>query len=221
MSGPDLENTAMGNNAISGTHVLWDPSNSSQIDPALCRAVEDLLRQHPTGILPIVKAGHPVLRAVTTPYQGQLGDLLPDLLEYMRRTMLDAPGVGLAANQIGLGLALAVVWDPGTDDPDDPRERVAVPHRTILNPRYEAVAAPDSGEVEGRAFYEGCLSVPGYQAVVNRARAVRLIGQDEHGEPLDEVLVGWPARIVQHETDHLGGMLYLDRADLRSLAATE
>src|SRR5690606_17452367 len=71
------------------------------------------------------------------------------------------------------------------------------------------------------AFFEGCLSVPGYQAVVARPTEVRLTGQDEHGRALDEVFSGWPARIVQHETDHLDGTLYLDRAEPRSLSSQQ
>ena len=61
--------------------------------------------------------------------------------------------------------------------------------------------------------------MPGYAAVVARHRGVHLVGHDERGVALDEELVGWPARIVQHETDHLGGTLYVDKADLRTLAA--
>ncbi len=186
-------------------------------DEVLCREVEALLRRHAEGILPIVTAGPPVLRTATVRYAGQLGDLLPDLLEYMRRTMLAAPGVGLAATQIGLGLALAVIHDPGAAQ-DDPRERPALAHRTLINPEYRPACAPDAADLETRAFYEGCLSVPGYQAVVERPRAIRLTGNDEAGGQIDEVLVGWPARIVQHETDHLHGTLYIDKADTRTLA---
>nr|WP_265521004.1 peptide deformylase [Oerskovia sp. JB1-3-2] len=169
------------------------------------------------GVLPIVQAGNPVLRTPSVPYTGQLGDVLEDLLEAMRRTMLAAPGVGLAAPQIGIGLAIAVVQDPGlpVEDPDDERERVPVPYRVLINPRYEAVGT------EQRAFFEGCLSVQGWQAVVNRHRAVRLTGRDELGVEIDEVLTGWPARIVQHETDHLRGELYLDHAELRSLSSND
>lgn len=170
------------------------------------------------GIVPIVQAGHPVLRAVAEPYDGQLdADELTALVELMRRTMHAAPGVGLAAPQIGLSLALAVVEDPGMLDPDveQVRERPRLPFRVLVNPRYEAVGD------ERASFYEGCLSVVGYQAVVARHRSVRLTGLDEAGNALDEVLTGWPARIVQHETDHLGGTLYLDRAELRSLAQTD
>ena len=179
------------------------------------RQVGALLRQGP--VLPIVQAGHPALRQVAEPYDGQLSpELLADLVEAMRVTMLRAPGVGLAAPQVGLSVALAVVQDEGDDEEDgeDPRERTPLPFRVLANPRYEQV-----GE-RLEPFYEGCLSVVGYEAVVARAHRVRLTGQDETGRALDEELTGWPARIVQHETDHLGGVLYVDRADLRTLAST-
>jgi peptide deformylase len=70
-------------------------------------------------------------------------------------------------------------------------------------------------------FFEGCLSVPGWQAVVARHAEVRLTARDERGRAVDEVFTGWPARIVQHETDHLDGVLYLDRAELRSLSSNQ
>ena len=174
--------------------------------------------QSPTRTVGIVQVGHPVLRSVAEPYDGQLdAPALVALVAVMHRTMRLAPGVGLAAPQIGLPLALAVLEDPGTVDLDIERvrERPPLPFRVLVNPRYETVVGREA-RVD---FYEGCLSVAGYQAVVARLRVVRLTGSDEHGEPLDEVVAGWPARIVQHETDHLGGTLYLDRAQLRSLAA--
>ncbi|WP_082812523.1 peptide deformylase [Cellulomonas timonensis] len=175
-------------------------------------------QEHPSGIVPIVQAGHPVLRMVAEPFDGQLDSAdLEALIALMHRTMRAAPGVGLAAPQIGLPLALALVEDPGAIDDEMriARERPAVEFRVLVNPRYTAV-----GE-ERAAFYEGCLSVEGYQAVVARPRQIHLTGADETGRALDEVVSGWPARIVQHETDHLGGTLYVDRAELRSLAATD
>ncbi|MEL7975551.1 peptide deformylase [Isoptericola sp. F-RaC21] len=173
------------------------------------------------GVLPIVQAGAPVLRTPAAPYTGQLGDLLPRLLAAMRRTMHAAPGVGLAAPQVGIGLAIAVVEDAGiSPDADDPRERTPLPYRVLIDPRYEPLPGPD-GEPERAAFHEGCLSVSGWQAVVARHRRVRLTGRDETRAPIDEVLTGWPARIVQHETDHLAGELYLDHARLRTLTSNE
>lgn len=176
-----------------------------------------LLEQVGAGLAPIVQAGDPVLRAVARPYDGELApDELDALLALMFRTMAAAPGVGLAAPQIGLSLALAVVQDPGLGHPqlEAARERTPVEPRVLVNPRYAPV---DARLV---AFYEGCLSVEGYAAVVARHHGVHLLGWDERGRALDEVLTGWPARIVQHETDHLGGMLYLDKAEIRSLAAS-
>uniref|UniRef100_UPI0015F0FE1D peptide deformylase n=1 Tax=Streptomyces sp. WELS2 TaxID=2749435 RepID=UPI0015F0FE1D len=92
---------------------------------------------------------------------------------------------------------------------------VPQPFRVLVNPVYEPVGTARA------AFFEGCLSVPGWQAVVARHAEVRLRGADERGRPLDEVFTGWPARIVQHETDHLDGTLYLDRAEPRSLSTNE
>lgn len=184
---------------------------------AALRLVE-LAASRADGLVPIVRAGHPALRVASAPYDGQLADdELAALLAVMHRTMRAAPGVGLAAPQLGLPVALAVVEDPTSGDApaDAERERVPVPFRTLVNPRYEPVGD------ELAAFPEGCLSVPGYAAVVARARRVRLTGHDERGAPLDEVLTGWPARIVQHETDHLAGTLYVDKADLRTLLAVD
>ena len=185
---------------------------------ALRDEVLALLEACGDGIAPIVAAGSPVLRTAAHPYDGQLADdELAALVALMRRTMHAAPGVGLAAPQVGLPLALAVVEDPGVGAADvaRERERPALPFRVLVNPSYEAV------DDERVGFYEGCLSVPGYAAVVARLRRVRLTGQDETGAELDEVVTGWPARIVQHETDHLHGTLYLDRAELRSLALAD
>ncbi|PFG33984.1 peptide deformylase [Sanguibacter antarcticus] len=186
-------------------------------DQALRDAIEQHLDKHARGVLPIVAVGHPVLRLAAARYDGQLGDLLPVLLESMRLTMLEAPGVGLAAPQIGISLALAVMQDPGVGDAEqaDPRERTPLDYRVLVNPDYAPVG-PDR-----RSFYEGCLSVPGYQAVVPRHRSVRLTATDDTGATVDEVLTGWPARIVQHETDHLRGELYIDHAHTRSLATNE
>ena len=166
--------------------------------------------------LPIVQAGDPVLRAVAGPYEGQLGDgLLTQLIMAMRATMHAAPGVGLAAPQVGLSLAVAVVEDqwPVDEEVAAARERSPVPFRVLVNPRYEPVGDERVGH------YEGCLSVEGWQAVRSRWRTVRLRCQDETGAEVDEVLQGWAARIVQHETDHLQGRLYVDHAEMRSLVA--
>ncbi|MGW1864045.1 peptide deformylase [Streptomyces mauvecolor] len=184
--------------------------------PALIDLVDQLLAG--SGPLPIVAAGDPVLRRPAEPVDGRLDrKRLDRLIEAMRETMLAAPGVGLAAPQVGLPLRLAVIEDAAevSEEIRQARGRVPQPFRVLINPSYEP-AGP------GRAaFFEGCLSVPGWGAVVARHANVRLRALDEHGRTVDEVFTGWPARIVQHETDHLDGTLYLDRAELRSLSSRE
>lgn len=170
------------------------------------------------GIAPIVVAGDPILRTETLPYSGQVDDsTLRTLAEVMRATMKAAPGVGLAAPQIGIGLSMFVAEDPGSVDPEVERvrERPAMPLKAVLNADYSAATG------EEVAFYEGCLSIPGYQAVVSRPRSIELRGQDLDGQNLAEVVSGWSARIVAHETDHLSGVLFFDKAEMRSLATNE
>ncbi|MCW7942885.1 peptide deformylase [Streptomyces hygroscopicus] len=185
-------------------------------DRPIAERVEELLAAG--GPLPIVTAGHPVLRRGAEPFEDQLEPaLLTRFAEALRETMHAAPGVGLAAPQVGVPLRIAVIEDPAPvpEDVRQARGRVPQPFRVLVNPSYEAVGS------ERAAFFEGCLSVPGWQAVVARHARVRLRALDEHGATVDEEFTGWPARIVQHETDHLDGMLYLDRAELRSLSSNE
>lgn len=192
-------------------------SKNAKVDIALNRDVEKLIKSAgKEQLLPIVQAGEPVLRQQTVRYDGQLSrKTLDKLIETMRVTMLEAPGVGLAATQIGLGLSLAVLEDHIRDDEDDPREIGELPFHVIINPSYEPV-----GE-ETRSFYEGCLSFDGYQAVRKRWLDIVARWQDEDGNHHEERLHGWPARIFQHETDHLSGELYIDKAEIRSLTTYE
>ncbi|RCH70650.1 peptide deformylase [Streptomyces sp. SDr-06] len=184
--------------------------------PALTDLVDALLAT--PGPLPIVSAGDPVLRRPAEPVDGRLDrERLDRLIEAMRETMRAAPGVGLAAPQVGLPLRLAVIEDAAevSEEIRHARGRVPQPFRVLVNPSYEPVGPGVA------AFFEGCLSVPGWGAVVARHETVRLRALDERGDAVDEVFTGWPARIVQHETDHLNGILYLDRAELRSLSSRE
>jgi peptide deformylase len=167
------------------------------------------------GPPPIVQVGHPVLRQRAAPYDGQLEDTeLVQLIERMRDVMHAAPGVGLAAPQLGIPLQLAVLEDHFDVDPiaSEIRERTPLGFFAILNPRYEPEGTSTA------SFYEGCLSMRGFQAVVTRHRDVRLHYLGPDGSAASAGFSGWQARIVQHETDHLHGGLYLDRAELRSLA---
>lgn len=165
---------------------------------------------------PIVRAGHPVLRLRAQEVAGRLDDAtLARLVTTLRAVMRAAPGVGLAAPQLGIPLRMAVLEDSGVQDADiaAARSRTPLPFTVVVDPSYEP--ADDRFE----AFYEGCLSVPGYQAVVERHRSIIASYTRPDGTAVRTVLEGWPARIFQHETDHLDGRLYLDRAVLRSLTA--
>ncbi len=172
----------------------------------------------PVELLPIVPAGTPVLRQVARRLEASELPGLAGLLAQMAATMRAAPGVGLAAPQVGLPLALAVIEDRADYHARVPADRLARMERspvalhTIVNPVLAPV--PSAGEVE---LWEGCLSVPGYMGLVRRWRMVRVEAQDQAGAPLVIEARGWYARILQHEIDHLGGCLYLDRLTPRTL----
>ncbi|WP_154792949.1 peptide deformylase [Occultella kanbiaonis] len=190
-------------------------TEASRTVHTLAALVGELLERADDGVLPILRAGDPVLRRRAMPYRNDLErGLLNDLIAAMFRTMHAAPGVGLAAPQIGLPVALAVIEDSGTTDPAvaQARDRRPCPPMILANPTYEPVGT------DVAAFYEGCLSIPGWLAVRRRWGTVRLRAQTPDGAPIDEIVHGWTARIVQHETDHLAGELYLDHAEPRSLA---
>ena len=173
--------------------------------------------------LPIVECGDPVLRrpAELVGPSDLRTSKLQLLIAQMRATMEAAPGVGLAAPQVGIPIQLAVLhdgperWGQLTEGERVARERNGLPFTVLINPTLRPV---DDGD--NVSFYEGCLSVPGLTGVVGRHRAVRVEALDEHGQPVDRVFSGWAARIVQHEVDHLHGHLYLDRVGTRSLSTT-
>jgi len=163
-------------------------------------------------LLKIVQVGVPVLRSGTRLLSREevKSAEIQQLVEWMRETMQEAPGVGLAAPQIGLPLRLAVIEDMA-DVPE--KERKPVPFHVLINPQLTLGA----GIVE---HYEGCLSVEGFQAVVPRAHAVTVEALDHHGDPVRIEASGWYARILQHEIDHLDGMLYIDRMHARTFTST-
>jgi peptide deformylase len=166
---------------------------------------------------PIIQLGDPVLRTPAAAFDGQLDDTeLQDLLATMRKAMHDAPGVGLAAPQLGIPLRIAVIEDvlPQSDEISQLRERPPLPYFAVLNPTYTAVGH------ETASFFEGCLSFSGWQAVVERQRSVQLEYLTPEGLRATRQFTGWPARIVQHETDHLNGVIYIDKANTRSLVSS-
>jgi peptide deformylase len=144
-------------------------------------------------VLQIRTLGDPVLRERAAPVKT-FDDVLRRLADDMVETMHAAPGVGLAANQVGVRLACFVY-----DDRDGHAGFVANPELSDLE--------------DEETIDEGCLSVPGPYHPTSRALKVRLRGVDLEGNPLDLRAEGLLARIFQHETDHLDGRLYLDRLD--------
>jgi peptide deformylase len=139
----------------------------------------------------------------------------------MRDTMREAPGVGLAAPQIGVPIQLAVIEDrteyiEGLSEEElAERQRAAIPFHVIINPK---LSFTDDSSVE---FFEGCLSVEGFSAIVDRALNVHVECLNERGQETVIDAHGWYARILQHEIDHLNGTLYIDRMKTRTLSTAE
>jgi len=173
--------------------------------------------------LQIVQVGEPVLRHRARPLSKAeiLSSELQRLIEEMRETMREAPGVGLAAPQIGSDLQLAVIEDREQYHKDiDPaqlaaRERRPVPFTVLVNP--EITWRSD----DTKDFFEGCLSLSGFSAIVPRARGVRVNYLDEHATPRSIEATGWHARILQHEIDHLQGHLYVDHMRSRTFTSID
>ena len=150
------------------------------------------------AILKIARMGHPVLLARAAPVQNLAAPDLQRLLADMAETLEDAGGVGLAAPQVFRPLRLFIYRVP--QDRDEEGEEM--PLTTVINPEITPL-----GEAK-MLGWEGCLSIPGLRAAVPRYRNIRLTGLDEAGQPLDRTLSGFAARVAQHETDHLDGILY-------------
>lgn len=171
----------------------------------------------------IRQVGEPVLRqrARALTVEEIRSDPIQRLIEHMRDTMRQAPGVGLAAPQIGQSLRLAVIEDreeylQGVAPTIlQERERTVVPFHVIVNPRLTVLQAAPA------VFFEGCLSLDGFAALVPRALAVRVGALNERGEPVVIQARGWHARILQHEIDHLNGTLYIDRMLSRSFMSID
>lgn len=173
--------------------------------------------------LTIVQAGDPVLRRparALRPNEVRSREIR-ELIQQMKETMYAAPGVGLAAPQIGHGIQLAVIEDrqeyikDWTPEQLAEREREAVPFHVIINPRITLL-----GE-ERVDYFEGCLSLTNLMALTPRARRVRVECVDEKGEAKVIEAGGWYARILQHEIDHLAGTMYVDHMYPRTLMTVE
>jgi peptide deformylase len=147
------------------------------------------------SVRPVRIYGDPVLRTKTRDVRD-FDDTLRALVADLYETMAAYSGVGLAANQVGVAQRVFVVDVPHEDGTHD---RFAV-----VNPVVDQRRGKEKGE-------EGCLSMPGILEEVDRAASVRVRGFDEHGQPLEKLVSGFLARAIQHETDHLDGVLFTDR----------
>lgn len=154
------------------------------------------------AILKIARMGHPVLarpaEPVADPADPEIRRLIADMIDTMR----DAGGTGLAAPQVHLPLRLVVFFvAAGRNDGE------AVPLTVLINPRIEPL------DDERRVGYEACLSLPGLTGAVPRWHRIRYSGVDADGRPVERVAEGFHARVVQHEVDHLDGVLYPSRME--------
>lgn len=178
---------------------------------------------HSAMRLKLVQAGEPVLRSTAQPLalKELASQEILRLIEDMRETLQDAPGVGLAAPQVGVPLQLAIIEDRPEYSKDiapeqlAERERAPVPFHVIINPVLKPIG---KSEIE---FFEGCLSLEGFTALVPRYRQVRVSCLDEQGKQRTIEASGWYARILQHEIDHLNGTLYIDRMRSRSFSSLQ
>lgn len=145
------------------------------------------------------KSKNPILRAVSEPV-GKVDKTLKKLIQDMRDTMFDLKGVGIAAPQVGVNLRLALA-----------RLNVETPHEvvvTLINPEIDDLSS-EMTELE-----EGCLSLPRQWGKVKRHQALTVRFQDEKGRKQSLLLHDFNARVIQHEVDHLNGMLFIDRAEI-------
>src|SRR5664280_254340 len=154
-------------------------------------------------VRPVLITGEPVLHRLAQRVE-HFDEALAQLVADLHETTAAAHGVGLAAPQVGVGLRV-FVWSMANDD--------GVPERgSLVNPMLRLAKLAD-GTPDKDKDSEGCLSVPGEHFPLRRSARAEVFGQDLDGEPVEFVATGWFARCVQHETDHLNGMLYVDRLD--------
>jgi len=155
------------------------------------------------AILKVAQMGHPILRVVSDPIPPEAIRTAPvrQLIEDMKQTLEEYDGAGLAAPQVHAAVRLVLV-ELGDDE--------------ILHCFINPVITPLTEDL--RRSYEGCLSVANMRGAVERPNKVRLEAWDEHGERVEMMLEDFDATVIQHECDHLDGILYVDRADPRTLA---
>lgn len=164
-------------------------------------------------IRPVLRMGDPLLFEVASPIEQFDTPELHALIEDMQDTMAHMHGAGIAAPQIGVGKRV-VIFGVGHNPRYPDAEQV--PYTVLVNPVLTTV----SDETDDA--WEGCLSVPGMRGIVTRYSRLHYAGFDQYGNPIDRLVSGFHARVVQHECDHLDGILYPMRInDLRNFGYTE
>lgn len=154
----------------------------------------------------ILKMGNPILQTIATEILDPTSLKIRDLVETMNDSMVDAGGVGLAAPQIGVGLRLVIYAVPAERlRAEDEIEQEGVPSTILVNPIIKPV-----GETMVLGW-EGCLSVPGLRGLVPRYTKIKYSALNIEGEKISGVATGFHARVIQHECDHLDGILYPER----------
>lgn len=165
------------------------------------------------AIKPVLKMGEPRLLEVAQKVKKFSTPELDTLIQDMHETMEALNGAGLAAPQIGVGLQVVIFGVKRNPRYPDAEE---VPYTVLVNPEL----APLTEETE--EDWEGCLSVPGLRGMVPRFARLRYRGRDQYGRPIDRSVEGFHARVVQHECDHLQGILYPMRiTDFRTFGFTD
>jgi peptide deformylase len=163
--------------------------------------------------LPILKMGNPILRQIATDVAQPDTNEIRDLIVDMKDSMAAAGGVGLAAPQIGVSLNVVIFEVPGSRiEQEDGEPSKGIGQTILINPVIE----PTSDEMA--LGWEGCLSVPGLRGLVPRYTHIYYQGVNLDGETIQREATGFHARVVQHECDHLTGILYPERmTDMRHL----
>ena len=159
------------------------------------------------SILKVARLGHPVLRAkaLAVPVAEMSSPRIQQLIDDMFETMREYSGIGLAAPQIHEGLRIFVAGVRQVASIDDMTGDAEMPLIALINPELTPIGRDvDEG-------WEGCLSIPDIRGLVPRAAQIRVRAFDRKGERVDFVAKGFPARVIQHEQDHLDGVLFFDR----------
>lgn len=160
------------------------------------------------SILKIAKMGHPVLSRIADPVADPTAPEIQALIRDMIVTMHDAGGAGLAAPQVHVPLRVVVYHAPAErSEGEEEDESAAAPLTVLINPVIEPIGD------EMSAGWEGCLSIPGLRGEVTRASHIRYAALNAAGEKIEGEATGFHARVIQHECDHLDGLLYPQRMD--------